>query len=234
MSLLCAPATFSSKTSTASTGMARPISTMSECKARICAGRNWCCRPSLSITSPTTQVNNSWRMVAKSSSLEFESFMIFAIRYFSSFKERFAWASIPASDLLVQRDSQARIIGQSNRAVPDDRRRDALHQVIPERHVRGVEFKHQKIWDRGAEMCGRQSPDGAADVVGSHGDGLRVGKLRNLLGDSQASYLLQARGRDPHGVRAQDFMKSFEAIQVLAGGHRNFHSGTHDPSGFEA
>src|SRR5579862_2006888 len=68
ISLLCAPATFSSKTSTASTGMARPITTMSGRRARICGGRNWCCRPSLSITSPTTQVNNSCRMVEKSSS----------------------------------------------------------------------------------------------------------------------------------------------------------------------
>ena len=67
MSGFAVPTIFSVKTSTESTGMARPITTMSSRSGLISGGKNWCCSSSLSIASPTTAVKSSRLAMAKSS-----------------------------------------------------------------------------------------------------------------------------------------------------------------------
>ena len=63
----------SEKTSASSTGMARPMTTMSSLSGRIWGGRNCRCRPILSMTSPTTAVNSSFFASLNSSSSDFQS-----------------------------------------------------------------------------------------------------------------------------------------------------------------
>src|SRR2546421_1507233 len=203
------------------------------------------------MTSPTTQVNSSCRMMVKSSSSVRQSFMALdslpdesnskwssmapAISAGShSFKKRFAFARILAGNLFVQLDTKARFLRERDESILDNGLRHSFDQVIPEGDIRSMEFEHEKIRDGSAEMRGSQSSDWTTDVVWRHRNGLSVRKMRDVARHRQASDLLQVWGNDSHSMRLQNLSESFKQIEVFASSDRDSDLRTHRSQGIDA
>src|SRR5207237_9853109 len=123
------------------------------------------------MTSPTTQVNSSCRMMVKSSSSVRQSFMgsdkfyrmspIQVVQHgpaisagSHSFKKRFAFARILAGNLFVQLDTKARFLRKRDESILDNGLGHSFDQVIPEGAIGSMEFEHKKIGDGEAELRG--------------------------------------------------------------------------------
>src|SRR5947208_2200438 len=203
------------------------------------------------MTSPTTQVNSSCRMMVKSSSSVRQSFMASDKFYRMSpiqvvqhgpalsagqpsFKKRFAFARILAGILFVQLDTKARFLRKRDESILNNRLRHSFDQIIPEGNIRSMEFEHEKIRDGSAEMRGSQSSDWTTDVVRRNRNGLSVRKMRNVARHRQASDLLQVWGNDSHSMRLQNLSESFKQIEVFASSDRDSDLRTHRSQGSDA
>src|SRR2546425_415043 len=176
------------------------------------------------MTSPTTQVNSSCRMMVKSSSSVRQSFMgsdkfyrmspIQVVQHgpaisagSHSFKKRFAFARILAGNVFVQLDAKARFLRERDKSVLDNGLRHSFDQIIPEGNIRSMEFEHEKIRDGSAEMRGSQSSDWTTDVVAPvaiDGD-VRVSANGFVNGANQSNHAINRPICKPTVVRIRTF-----------------------------
>src|ERR1700737_2016956 len=223
MSLLAVPTTFSANTSTASTGSARPTTSISARSERICGGRNWCCRSSLSITSPTTQVNSSRCSSAKRSSSfcrpSFIRRIVAALRTFAGeilpaarFSFRFSARLLNLFDKLPCRvgdrleitrlSSAGKVATHSHRhrACPDPLA-DVLETATAGRHQRGLGQRPLCRFHEGGSqgLAGKELHDVGAALHGLHdfAHGSSARHIGNLVAIAEArGFRVQGRTHD--------------------------------------
>src|SRR5947199_10349040 len=114
------------------------------------------------MTSPTTQVNSSCRMMVKSSSSVRQTFMASDKFYRMSpiqvvqhgpaisagqpsFKKTFTFPRILAGNLFGQLDTKARFLGKRDESILDNGLRPSFDQLIPEADIRSIESEQKQI-----------------------------------------------------------------------------------------
>jgi len=127
-------------------------------------------------------------------------------------------ARIAANDVLVERDAQARPVGDGEVAVYGPSVQWLFHEFHDGGFAVGPPLLDDEIRDAGIELHRSRRADGAGAVMGLHVQIVRLGAGGDLFYFGQAAGQSQVRLEDIHGLRLDVLAKAIARVEALSGG----------------